>query len=85
MTYEEILKELDEVNLKEKFTSEFESFISEKLLSMFKESNKIHSTGSLLRSLIHYYEYKSEKWQYWVDVLHYFMTPEFARKENQLP
>lgn len=84
MTYEEILKELEEVNLKEKFTSEFESFIDAKLLSMIKETDKIHSVGSLIRLLMNKWENESKQWLYWQKVLVYFMTPEFARKEVEL-
>ena len=85
MSYEEILKELEEVNLKEKFTSDFEKLASNGYLKLVKKSNKINSTGSLLRSLISFYEYKSEKWNYWQQVLIYFMNPIFARKLETLP
>jgi hypothetical protein len=85
MTYEIILQELEEVNLKEKFTSEFESFVTESLLLKFKESDRIHSTGSLLRLLLKKWENDSEQWLYWQQVLLYFMRPKFARNQNQLP
>lgn len=81
MTYKEVLKELDEVNLKEKFTSEYEGFISDVLLVKVKETDKIHSAGSLIRSLLIFYINESEEWIYWQKVLVYFMTPKLARKE----
>ena len=85
MTYKEILKELEEVNLKEKFISEFESFISPELLSMLQMADKLNSTGSLIRILIKKWKNESSEWLYWQKVLFYFMTPKFARNENQLP
>lgn len=85
MTYEEILKELEEVNLKEKFTYDFEKNVSKGLLKKLKETDKINSTGSLIRHLIHCFEFKSENWEYWRDVLHYFMTPDFVKDKNKLP
>lgn len=85
MNYNEILKELDAVNLKNKFTADFEQIISKNFLKRIKKTNKIHSTGSLLRELISNLENNSKKWDYWVLVLNYFMTPVFARDLNKLP
>ena len=84
MRYEEILKELEEVNLKEKFTSVYEGFVSDSFLERLRNTDKIHSTGSLIRSLLIFFENESEDWIYWQKILVYFMTPKFARKENQL-
>ena len=84
MRYEEILKELEEVNLKEKFTSVYEGFVSDSFLERLRNTDKIHSTGSLIRSLLIFFENESEEWLYWQKVLFYFLTPKFARKENQL-
>jgi len=84
MNYEEILKELEAVGLKNKFTDEFESKCNKSLLDKIKSSDKIYSTGSLLRFLIRFYEYKSEKWEFWKNVLHYFMTPDFVKDKKQI-
>jgi len=84
MTYKEVLKELDEVNLKEKFTSEYEGFISDVLLHKVKETNKIASVGSLIRSLMIFYVNESKEWLFWQKALVYFMTPKFARNKKQL-
>ncbi len=85
MKYEEILQELEEVGLNEKFTSDFENNASKGLLKKLKETNKINSTGSLIRHLIHCFEFKSENWEYWQKVLIYFMTPDFVKDKNKLP
>lgn len=85
MTYNEILNELQEVNLKDKFVSEYENFESPTLLIMLKETDKISSTANLIRSLMKKWEIETENWIYWQKVMFYFMTPVFARKENQLP
>lgn len=85
MTYQEILKELKEVDLKEKFTSSYEGFVSNEFLEKLRNTDKIHSTGSLIRSLMIFYVNESKEWIYWQKVLFYFMTPKFARKQNQLP
>jgi len=79
MTYKQILKELNEVDLKKEFTSEFESFISAELLSMIKQSDKIHSVGSLIRMLLKKYEIESDIWLRWQKVLFYFMMPNFEK------
>lgn len=85
MTYEEILKELDEVNLKDKFTSIYETNTSENLLKMVKETDRLGGTGTLIRFLMDFLENESEEWLYWQKVLFYFITPKFARKKTQLP
>ncbi len=85
MTYNEILNELQEVNLKDKFVEEYEEYAGEKLLILLKESDKIKSTAGMVRSLIKKYENESTAWLYWQKVMFYFMTPVFARKEEQLP
>ena len=85
MTYNEILNELQEVNLKDKFISEYENYANPKLLVMLKETDQIHSTGRLIRMLLKKWENESEKWLYWQKVLIYFMTPTFARDKNNLP
>ncbi len=85
MTYKDILKELKEVGLKEKFTSSYEGFVSKEFLDKLRNTDKIHSTGSLIRSLMMFYINESKEWIYWQKILFYFMTPKFARKENQLP
>ena len=84
MSYEEILKELEEVNLKDKFTSVYEGFVSDSFLERLRNTDKIHSTESPIRSLLIFFENESEEWLYWQKVLFYFMTPVFERKENQL-
>lgn len=81
MTYEEILKELEEVDLKEKFASSYEGFINKDLLERLKSTDKIYSTGSMIRSLMIFYINESEDWIYWQKILIYFMTPKFTRKE----
>jgi hypothetical protein len=85
MNYDEILKELQEVNLKDKFISEFEDYVNPELLDMIKKNNKIKSTASLIRTLLKKWENESEEWLYWQKVLFYFMTPRFARDKNNLP
>jgi len=85
MTYLEILKELEEVNLKEKFTSEFENYINESLFVMIKETDKIKSTASLIRMLLKKWENESEDWLFWKKAMFYFMTPIFVRDKNNLP
>lgn len=85
MTYNEILIELQEVNLKDRFVSEYENFESSSFLKRLKETDKISSTANLIRSLMKKWEIETENWIYWQKVMFYFMTPVFARKENQLP
>lgn len=82
MTYEEILKELEEVNLKDKFTSVFEDRISSELLKMIQKTDKIHSTGAMVRSLMKHFENESDEWLYWQKVFLYFITPVFKRELN---
>lgn len=84
LRYEEILKQLEAVDLKEKFTADFENKCSENLLSKIKTSDKIHSVGSILRLLISFYEYKSERWEFWKNVLHYFIMPDFVKDKSKL-
>lgn len=85
MTYNQILKELAVVNLKNKFTTDFENYVEKDLLNKLKDTNKIHSTGSILRTLISYLKVDDKNYEYWVQVLKYFMTPIFARDFNKLP
>ena len=85
MTYEDCLKKLDEIGFKDIFIKDFESVKSESLIKRVKKSNNIYSVGSLLRSLIHGLEYKSEKYIFWVQVLHYFMMPDFVKDKKKLP
>ena len=82
MTYNQVLSDLKKVGLKAKFISEFEKHESQLLIKMFKETDKIHSTGALVRILMKHYENESEIWLYWQKVLFYFMTPQFARIKN---
>jgi len=82
MTYEEILKELEEVNLKEKFTSIYENICSDELLKMIKETNSLNSTATMIRCLLKHFKNESEDWLYWQKVLFYFMTPIFQRNLN---
>jgi hypothetical protein len=85
MRYNEILSELQEVNLKEKFISKFEDYVNLELLDMIKKTDKIKSTASLIRTLLKKWENESEEWLYWQKALFYFMTPRFARDKNNLP
>ena len=82
MSYSEILNELNSIGLKDRFVSEYESVISEKLLSLVKNSNEIHSAGSMIRGLLSNYKHESETWVFWQKVLIYFMAPDFARVKN---
>ena len=82
MRYSEILNELDEVNLKDKFTSIYETNTSETILKMVKETNKLGGTGTLIRFLMDFLENESEEWLYWQKVLFYFITPKFSRRRN---
>ncbi len=84
MTYKEILIELEAVNLSFKFTADFESNCTKQFLDKIKLTDKIYSTSSLLRCLISFYEFKSEKWEFWKNVLHYFMMPDFLKDKNKL-
>lgn len=82
MTYEEVLTELQEVDLKEKFASLYEGYTSESLLKMMKGTDRLHSTAGMIRGLMKYMTNESEEWLYWQKVLFYFMTPIFARKRD---
>lgn len=82
MRYQGILKELEEVNLKEKFTCSYERFVSDEFLEKLRSTDKIHSAGSLIRSLMIFYVNESKEWIYWQKILFYFMTPLFQRKIN---
>lgn len=84
MRYEEILKEIESVNLKEKFIADFESNCTETFLGKIKKTDKINSTASLLRILIKFYEYRSEDWEFWKNVLNYFMMPDFVKDKIKL-
>lgn len=84
MEYQEILKKLEAVNLKEKFTADFEDKCSENLLNKIKKTDKIHSVGSMIRLLISFYEFKSDEWEFWKNVLHYFMAPDFVKDKNKI-
>lgn len=81
-SYDEVLIELDSVGVKSKFIIEFEICQSEEFLKMLKETNKISSPGSLIRSLIKKFEAESINWLFWQKVLIYFMTPDFCRVKN---
>jgi len=82
MTYNEILKELNDVDLKERFTSEFEKHIGVSLLKAVKKTDKLKSVGSMVKYLMTKYEQESEEWLFWQKVMFYFMTPSFARIKN---
>lgn len=82
MTYLEILIELEQINLKNKFVLEFEKLTSPTLVLLIKANTKIYSSAAMIRSLMKHYEPESEKWLFWQKVLVYLMTPQFARKNN---
>lgn len=84
MTYEQIKSELKEQDLESEFCSLFEVFVSESLLFRIKETDRIHSTASLIRNLISYLPLNSELYNYWTNVLQYFMHPAFARPKHIL-
>lgn len=85
MTYTQILDELEEVGLREKFQTLFESLIRPTLLDKVKETDKLYSVTSVLRTMIEHLEDGSEECLYWLQVLYYFWTPKFAREHAQLP
>jgi len=85
MTYEEIILELTSVNLDKEFTDEFENYISSELLLLLKNTDKINSTGSLIRLLLKKWKPETEQWIYWHQVLFYFMNPDFAKTKEMLP
>jgi hypothetical protein len=49
---------------------------------MLKNTDKIFSAGSLIRTLIASLEYQSEKYFFWVEAYQFFITPEFERKSK---
>lgn len=79
MTYESILKELEEQDLKNEFCLTFEPFLSESFLYRLRNTNKIHSVGSLIRTVLPYVKDKNNVWNRWVLILQWYMHPEFAR------
>jgi len=86
MTYTQILTDLEEVGLKQQFQTLFESLVRPTLLEKIKATDKIHGVGSLLRALIDLLgNAETEEREYWIKVLHYFMTPKFARHHLELP
>lgn len=85
MTYEAILNELNEVHLKNQFQSLFEKLIQPELLGKVKTEKRLFSTAAALRYLLSMIEDEtSEEYVFWLKVLHYFMTPKFARTQKQL-
>lgn len=82
MTYDQIKKQLREQYLEEEFCSLFEILLSDGLLLKIKETEKIHSTASLIRSLISYLPLNSELYNYWVNIFNWYMHPEFARPKK---
>ena len=82
MKYSEILKELDAVNLKNKFTAVYELNEEKRHLKDVKKTNKLNSTATMISCLMGFLENESEEWIYWQKVLFYFITPKFARKIN---
>jgi hypothetical protein len=83
MTYEKCLEDLKAINLKNKFIADFESIDKNKnLILMLKNTDKIFSAGSLIRTLIASLEYQSEKYFFWVEAYQFFITPEFERKSK---
>lgn len=82
MTYEDCLNELDKQDLKNEFCLIFENIFSIELLERFKNTDKIHSVGSLIRTSLSYIENNSEIWNRWVLVLQWYMHPEFVRPEK---
>ena len=79
MNYNQIISELADVDLKDKFVLEFESFASPELLVKMSTTDKIKSTASVIRFLMGKWDNESEQWLYWQKVLFYFITPKFAR------
>lgn len=82
MTYEECLIELVKQDLKDEFCLTFESLFSIELLQRLKNTDKIHSVGSLIRTSLTYLENYSEIWNKWVLILQWYMHPEFARPKK---
>lgn len=82
MTYESIKAELKEQNLEIEFCSLFESIFEESFIIRISNSNKIHSTASLLRTLISKLEFRSKTYDYWVCILQFYMHPKFDRPES---
>lgn len=89
MTYEECLKELEEINIKEDFVKEFEALVDPSFLLKLKEMETISSTANLVRHLLRKFKEDSKEWIKWYEVFRLLITPEFARskhfkKETQL-
>ena len=86
MTYEAILDELNEVQLKEQFQSLFESLIRPQLLEKVKTNNRLYSIAAAVRYLLGMMEDEnSQEYLFWVKVLNYFRTPKFARTGLEVP
>lgn len=81
MTYSECLAQLEEQGLKEEFCSLFEPKFSKRLLKRLKSTIKINSLASLIRMALNYLGMYSNEWNRWVDILQWYMTPVFARKQ----
>lgn len=76
MKYIECLKELELINLKSNFINDFEKTISKRLLKLFKKTNKINSTASLIKVLINELEYESELYFFWVETFQSIINPD---------
>lgn len=85
MKYSEILKELDAVNLKNKFTAVYELKEEKTHLKDVKKTNKLNSTATMIICLMEFLQNDSKEWVFWQKVLFYFLTPKFAKKKSQLP
>lgn len=85
MTYKEVLADLKIIGYDEIFKQDIESNFSESFLERLNRTDRIHSPGSLIRTLISEHEAGSEKWEFWRKVFIYFINPEFVRKKEMLP
>lgn len=79
MTYEECMSQLKEQDLYEEFCSVFEKEFTEPFLKKLRLTNKINSVASLIRMSITYIEKDTDIWNEWVELLQWYMKPEFER------
>lgn len=80
MTYKEILNQLESQDLKNEFCEKFQPFMSDQFKERLNSTDKIHSTGSLIRTVLQFVINEDKKlYDRWVLILQWYMHPEFAR------
>lgn len=84
MKYDDILNELKKHDLNGEFIKDIEKYLPKSLIDKIKKSENINSTASLIRILISHTVFKSDDYIFWVDILQYYIKPEFMRDEFNL-